>query len=234
MSNTSGVRLMITVDSAWQYSRYGLLGQQSTAEQLQEKQKSLCEQLTSNIHDDQKRKQIVKDLQEINSQLSCAQLEEQTAKLEAEQSQKNKEAAKKKRQRDRDLYGKHEENYIFNASISKLLSAEGKAATYSPLESAHRRLSRSKSTTVNETYSNARLEDKIRWKTDEIHSELKEAKEIALEEVQAVRKHKRKIIRELDKEEATKIPRAVDFPEPIGWIDPRYRRSRKRKVDVSI
>lgn len=208
-----------------QYLLPGLVKQQSAAEQLREQKQALYDRLAEKPDDEGQRKQLVKELQKVSSQLNSAELEEQNARLEAEHHRRNEEAARKKRKRDRELYGRHQENFIFSASLTKLISANEQKNVHSFLKSAYQP---SGEPGVDPP------EGRQRRETEKLNGTVAEARALALEEAREIRRHKRKIISELDRESATKRPRRRDYPEPLGWIDARYHRSRSRKVDISI
>lgn len=225
---------MNTIGSSLMTSLFATFKPPTSLEILHKKRDSLCQELQDNFNDSKKRKDIIKDLSEVNQQVLSTEFSEETARLEANQRLLDEESSKEKRWRDRVLYGKHEEDFVFNASIGKLLSANTKMSCSSGKQGSGFLVKPQPPIWEQDAAISASSSKPQPWGPDEINDDVTQARKIGIEEAEASRMHKREIMRKIEKEEATHIRQPKDYPEPIISVYAAHKRARKGKIDKRV
>ncbi len=225
---------MNAISSSLMTSLFATFKPPTSLELLQKKRDSLCQELQDNINDSSKRKNIIKDLSEVNQQVLSTEFSEETARLEANQRLLDEEASKEKRRRDRVLYGKHEEDFVFNASIGKLLSANTKMSCSSGKQGSGFLVKPQPPIWEQDDTISSSSNKPQPWGPDEINDDVAQARKIGIEEAEASRMHKREILRKIEKEEATHIRQPKDYPEPIISVYAAHKRIRKGQFDKRV
>lgn len=225
---------MNTIGSSLMTSLFATLKPPSSLEILQKKQDSLCKELQDNINDSAKRKDIIKDLSEVSHQVLSTEFSEETAKLEAKQRLLDEESSKEKRRRDRVLYGKHEEDFVFNASMGKLLSASTKMSCSAGKQGSGFLIQPQPPVWEQDGSASSSSNNRQPWGPDEINDDVAQARKIGIEEAEASRAHKREILRKIEKEETTHIRQPKDYPEPIISVYTAHKRTRKGRFDKRV
>lgn len=197
------------IDCNRQFALSGYEGR-TEAQILVDKQQALTKDLQDSLGDSNARPGIIVELRKTSDDLIKGQLTEQTAKLQAEQRLWTEEFSEKKRQRDRDLYRVHEENYTYNASATKLILADKKLAAYTSSGQGN-----------SGELSTSQFE--------EVNEDIRQARKIGIEETDAARRRKQEERREKQREQLTKIKSLPVFPEPLCDVSAKSLQSEKKK-----
>lgn len=181
------------------------------ASRLADKQQVLLGDLQNNLGDNAKRPGVIVELRGLGDDLIKGQLTERTAKLQAQQRLWDEEFSEKKRQRDRDLYRVHKENYTYNASAAKLVLADKKLSAY---------------TASGQGVSESQF--------DEINEDIRQVRKISQEETDAARRRKQESRREKQREQLTKIKPMPVFPEPLYDAEVKSLQPVKKKLNLKV
>lgn len=185
------------------------------ASRLADKQQVLLEDLQNNLGDSAKRQGVIVELRGLGDDLIKGQLTERTAKLQAQQRLWDEEFSEKKRQRDRDLYRVHKENYTYNASAAKLVLADKKLSAYTAAGQGN-------------------FGELSASQFDEINEDIRQVRKISQEETDAARRRKQESRREKQREQFTKIKPMPVFPEPLYDAEVKSLQPVKKKLNLKV